>query len=303
MTPLGPVLLPVLVLLAILTSAISMGIIHVGHPLIHIANRWCRWLLIALLFSLLLHNADWPAGRPLPTLFLVTFLSWFLLETMINWAKISIFSKSDYPLFPRYLPNHDGDEWPVHQSAIDLKDWLKTGGYTKQQSLKFGTEESTTLRATFYQDPSCIQRIQIHFLPPNATGRTMFFSISTLLEDESRITTDNIAMPFAVYVPENWDMLRKPLVLSLSTLQKIHLRRVEQSGKNVIRWELDPVDDLEHQRQKLEKVNLEHGFLHPIDFREEFGRLTAEGRYRMWKEMWLLSYLGKPLSTRPANPS
>jgi len=219
---------------------------------------------------------------------------------MVNWVKISSFSRSDYPLFPRYLVNHKGDEWPVEQRAIELKEWLSKKDFKKVQSLKFGDESSFILRTTFYQDTTDTCRIQIHFLPPNPSCRTVFFAISSVTEDGSRITTDNIAMPFAIYVPENWDLLRKPLFLSLPKLLAFHEQRVEAKGKNPIAWEIEPIDDLDRQRRYLEQVNLDHGFLHPAIHHEEYGRLTPEGRYRMWKEMWLLNYLGRPLSPRPS---
>jgi hypothetical protein len=277
-----------------------MGIIPLGHPMLHIANRWLRWLLIALLFALLLDNQEWTVEkRSLLPLFLIAFLAWFLLETMINWAKISTFSRSDYPLFPRYLINHNGDEWPVEQKAIEIKEWLSKNGFKKVQSLKFGNESSLVLRTTFYEDKTSTYRIQIHFLPPNQTGRTMFFVVTTLAEDDTRFTTDNISMPFAIYVPENWDLYRKPLVISLPKLLSIHKERVKGKGKTLIPWGIEPQDDLDRQRRHLEQVNIDHGFLYPSNYHDEYGRLTPEGRYRMWKEMWLLSYLGCPLSQRP----
>jgi hypothetical protein len=43
----------------------------------------------------------------------------------------------------------------------------------------------------------------------------------------------------------------------------------------------------------LEKINTELGFLFPQAEREEFGKISHEGRYRVWKEYWMLSYFGK----------
>ena len=46
----------------------------------------------------------------------------------------------------------------------------------------------------------------------------------------------------------------------------------------------------------MEQINTELGFLLPHAEREEFGKITPEGRFRIWKEAWLLDYFG--LSTR-----
>ena len=302
MAELKQLLGPVLVALVILASLVSMGIIRVTHPLLHIANRWLRWILISSLFAMLLQNADsFDQGRSFLALFLIAFLFWFLLETIINWAKISTFSRSEYPLFPRYRINHDGDEWPVDPRALKVKDWLGKNEFTKTQSLKYSLDNSFVLRTTFYQDPENSCRIQIHFLPPNPSGRNMYFAISTQMEDGSKCITDNISMPFAIFVPEGWDMVRKPLMLSLERLLALHEQRVESLGKTPVSWDDEPLDDLEDQRRKLEQINLSYGFLHPESYHEEYGRLTPEGRYRMWKEMWLLSYFGCSLSPRPVN--
>ena len=57
-------------------------------------------------------------------------------------------------------------------------------------------------------------------------------------------------------------------------------------------WEDEPLNDLNLQQNELEKVNTELGFLFPRNLREEYGKMTFEGRYRVWKEVWMLNYLG-----------
>ncbi|MCZ2152790.1 MAG: hypothetical protein LC114_02630 [Bryobacterales bacterium] len=44
---------------------------------------------------------------------------------------------------------------------------------------------------------------------------------------------------------------------------------------------------------RTEQVNTELGFLFPYAQREDHGTITYEGRYRVWKELWLLNYLGR----------
>ena len=58
----------------------------------------------------------------------------------------------------------------------------------------------------------------------------------------------------------------------------------------------DPLEELNNQQKMLEQLNLENGFLNPGQYQEEEGKLSYDGRYRLWKEMWLLAYLGKPIS-------
>ena len=57
-------------------------------------------------------------------------------------------------------------------------------------------------------------------------------------------------------------------------------------------YEIDPVDDINRQQGVLERINIEAGFLVPPHLQDEMGRITWEGRYRVWKEVWLLNYFG-----------
>jgi hypothetical protein len=293
---------PLLVFLLLGATALSMGFVKVVSPIIHLANRWMRWILTALVMATLFVDPNIPIRenpQSFLTTFLLVFLVWLLLETVFNWVKISLFSKSTIPLFPRYAINHDGDEWPVDPTAIDTKDWLSKNGYTKSQSLKCELSEDFALRTSFYRDEEDHTRIQILFLPVPSSARSTFFSICTKMDDGSRYITDNVSMPFAIFTPENWHMQRKPLILSLQRLLQIHQARIAEAPAQPAGFEVEPYDDLEEQRRRLEKVNLDHGFLHPQEYHEEYGRLTSEGRYRMWKEMWLMSYLGRSLTMRP----
>ena len=56
--------------------------------------------------------------------------------------------------------------------------------------------------------------------------------------------------------------------------------------------EISPIDDINQQQQHMEMINTELGYLLPHAEREEFGKITPEGRFRIWKEAWQLDYLG-----------
>jgi hypothetical protein len=55
----------------------------------------------------------------------------------------------------------------------------------------------------------------------------------------------------------------------------------------------EPLNDLNFAQNELDRLNTELGFLHPHPEREDFGKITHEGRYRVWKEIWMLNYLGR----------
>ena len=54
------------------------------------------------------------------------------------------------------------------------------------------------------------------------------------------------------------------------------------------------MNDLNVQNSELDRLNTEMGFLHPHHERDDLGKITHEGRYRVWKEIWMLDYLGLP---------
>ena len=63
------------------------------------------------------------------------------------------------------------------------------------------------------------------------------------------------------------------------------------------RYEKDDVK-VNAVRQMLDRLNTELGFLYPHHEREDLGKITQEGRYRVWKEIWTLNYLGRSAKYR-----
>jgi hypothetical protein len=220
------------------------------------------------------------------------FLLWFMLETLYNWLAISALSQSPIPLFPRFSVNSSGEDWPARERIISIRDWLRKNGYTQVQALIADIGNGIHLRASVYQDPEAKVRVQIMFIPLNSAGVTVCFSVSSETKSGIRYTTDNLFLPFGGYYPENWSVKRMPWTRKISRLIARHLKRVERDEQTLLPWESEPVDDLNDQQHDLDRLNTELGFLFPQPLREEFGKMTFEGRYRVWKEVWLLNYLG-----------
>ena len=107
-----------------------------------------------------------------------------------------------------------------------------------------------------------------------------------------RHVTDNLYLPFAGFYPENWLVDRSPWRRSLPTLLKRHRARLKNETETLLEWDTEPLADLNAQQHALEQVNTELGFLFPHHERDEHGKMTVEARYRVWKEVWLLNYLG-----------
>ena len=104
--------------------------------------------------------------------------------------------------------------------------------------------------------------------------------------------TDNLYIPFGGFYPESWHVERSPWRRSLAKLVARHEQRVLQTGETPQPWDISPFDDINQQQQQMEMINTQLGYLLPHAEREEYGKITPEGRFRIWKEAWLLDYLG-----------
>jgi hypothetical protein len=229
--------------------------------------------------------------RPYWTLVIVFLLLWFMGDTLYNWLGIQALSVSPLPLFPRYVPSPGGEEWPVQPRLLRIREWLRSQGFKPVQALRAEVGGGIHLRVAVYQDAAAKVRIHITFLPQAGGAIGVCYSLISLTADGSRFVTDNFYIPFAGFYPEHWFVERLPLRRSLPRMLARHqarLAREEQAAFTV-----DPLTDLNAQQHELDQLNTRLGFLNPPAEREEFGKISQAGRYRVWKEIWMLNYLGR----------
>ncbi|MGH8021187.1 MAG: hypothetical protein ACREIA_23490 [Opitutaceae bacterium] len=277
-------------LLALVMSFLNRTI---ASPVVAILNRWLRWLSFSLAIAWLTHYIGW-SGRPFWVLAITSFLLWLLMETLYNWFAISALSQSPIPLFPKFSVNKSGEEWPAIKRVIAVRDWLRRNKFSQIQALLADIGNGIHLRISVYQDPEARVRVQVIFIPVNAAAMTVCYSVSSETESGMRYTTDNLFLPFGGFYPEDWSVERRPWTRRLRGLIKKHLRRMAEDGQTLASWESNPLDDLNNQQRDLDRLNTDLGFLFPQAMREEYGKMTFEGRYRVWKEVWFLNYLGLP---------
>ena len=285
--------IPYLILAAILLSLILAQINQrVASPLLSIADRWLRWLVFAFGAAQVCQDFQL-VDRPYWALASAFFLLWFLGETLLNWLSIHALSVSPLPLFPRYVANQGGDEWPTQHRALQLRDWLRAQGFKQAQAMKAEIGGGIYLRVSIYQNADATVRVQITFIPQASGAVTICFAATSLTADGSRYVTDNLYVPFAGFYPENWLVARLPLCRSIARLLDQHRTRLAAAGATAVPFGVDPLTDLNATQGELDRLNTELGFLHSQADREDFGKITHEGRYRVWKEIWTLNYLGR----------
>ncbi len=265
--------------------------LRVASPVLAIPIRWLRWILFAL-FAAQTNEQLALVDRPFWVVAATVFLLWFLLESGFNWLKVSAISLSSMPLFPRYVVNSSGDEWPTQKRLLKVRDWLREKKFVHLQALKAELGGGVWLRTSVYQNHDNTLRLHVLFVPQENGAITVCYSLATLVDNARRYVTDNLYIPFGGFYPESWQVERSPWRRSLIRLVARHRARVEKSGETARTWDISPIDDINQQQQHMEMINMELGYLLPHAEREEYGKITPEGRFRIWKEAWLLDYLG-----------
>ncbi|MEJ1973700.1 MAG: hypothetical protein WDM96_14925 [Lacunisphaera sp.] len=265
--------------------------LRLASPLLAIPIRWLRWILFAIFAAQANAQVEF-IDRPLWVVAIAAFLGWFLIESAFNWLKVSAISLSPLPLFPRYVVNTSGDEWPTQHRLLKVRDWLREHRFTPVQALKAELGGGIWLRTSVHHNANATIRLHTLFVPQESGAITVCFSLSTRTESGRRYVTDNLYIPFGGFYPESWHVERTPWRRSLRRLMTRHERRLAASGEQAVAWDTSPIDDINQQQQQMEMVNTELGYLQPHADREEYGKITPEGRFRVWKEAWLLDYLG-----------
>jgi hypothetical protein len=285
--------IPYLILSAILLLLVLAQInLRVASPLLAIVERWLRWFVFAFGAAKVCEDFQW-IDRPYWVLAAVFFLLWFLGETLVNWLSIHALSVSPLPLFPRYVVNQAGDEWPTQRRALQIRDWLRAQGFKQIQALKAELGGATFLRVSIYSDPGATTRVQVTFIPRANGAVNICFGITSLTANGKRFITDNLPVPFAGFYPEQWFVERAPLCRSLARLLDRHRARLDRAAEVPAGFTVEPHEDLNATQGELDRLNTQLGFLHAQQDRENLGKITHEGCYRVWKEIWMLNYLGR----------
>lgn len=285
-----------LVCIALVSIVLVYGNNRWASPIIAIFSRWMRWILFAGGIAFFALEFGW-SDRPFWILAICAFLFWFLIETMLNWFAIQALSRSSIPLFPRFSEHSQANEWPVQKRFLHVREWLRKNDFQQLQSLKADLGFGLIVRNFIFQSADNKSRVQVVFIPQRSGNLTICFSFDSTTETGLRIVTDNFYTPFGGFYPDNWRLVRKTWTRRIQRLSQIHSKRLRKSKQTFLEWDNEsPLEDLNGQQLQLERLNTELGFLYPYDLREEYGKITTEGCYRVWKEVWLLNYFGKSVS-------
>jgi len=254
-------------------------------------NRWLRWLLFGIGLAYLFRSFGW-SDRPYWAFAPSLLLMWILLESIYTWVAVRALSHSPIPVYPNYRDASDEKGWPVDPAFLQAREEIRKLEFHTNRHLIADLGGGIVLRSLLYLNQEKNIRLQVLFVP-RAVGNPMCFYTFSSRTEKGVIATDNVSLPFGGVCPQNWYHMRKPFVSSVTRLFQLHQRHIQKTGDSITQVGEDLLDDLNEEQEKLDQESTERGILLPKSMRAEEGKLTSDGRYRIWKQILLLNYFGK----------
>ena len=254
-------------------------------------NRWVRWLLFGFGIAYLLR--DWNLSeRPFWALAPSFLLLWILFESVYTWLAVKALSISEIPVYPKYRETSDEVAWPVLSYFLSVKEEIRSLGFSREANLTADLGGSLKMRALLYFSEDRKTRLQVVFAP-RANGCPALFLVFSCKNGDNRWVTDNVWLPFGGIFPGTWSVSRHPFARSAKRLHEKHSRNMKSWAAEPEPFGEDAVETLNAEQDSLDRASTDGGILVPRGQRPEFGKLTGDGKYRVWKQILLLNYLGR----------
>lgn len=269
---------------------ISYGNLFWGVPLISLLNRWARWFFGSFFVASVIFYFGW-LDRSLGVIWILMVFGWFLLETFYSWILIGTLNQKRVKIFPSYCLSKK-DEWPLSKKCIELKEKLDKIGFKKKVFTRAYMSDDFYLRCVFCHSKDSVTRLQILLIPLPMKGFRPTYCATTLLENGESIITENNTLGFWGIFPKEWKIKRYPLINSVESLIKEHEKSIREQKIPIkkLKEEIE-IEEVNEMQRKLEVLNVEEGIFHPRNKMAEQGQLTKQGRYKVWKSLWLANYL------------
>ena len=253
--------------------------------------RWVRLLLIAGFIGILAKVAFLPE-MAFWRLALIAGLAWVALESLYLWIYIVAWDKSDLPLFPRIKPV-DKVDWPANRRFFLIRDWIREHDYSEIGCFRYFYADEVLQSVVLFESPDRKIRLQVIIVADPSGVILDQVVFSSMLDDGRRAITDNIFMPFGGVYPEDWKVRRYPWARDIGRLGAFHERSISEEEGNALELDEDPLEWIQESQFSLERENVRHGILNMASDRDDHGKMTGEGRYRIWKELLVLNYFAR----------
>jgi hypothetical protein len=262
----------------------------VPSPVNKVAIRWLRLVWVGL-FLAYVFELTFFGGVPYWRLWVMGILTWLLADSVYLWLYILAWDKSDLPLFPS-IREVDAIAWPANKRFFTIKDWIRGNAYQEVGNVEYYHEDAVLQQVVLYESPCRRIRLQVIILTDG--GGVILDQVAFVSEtaEGQVLVTDNVFLPYGGVYPEKWSVRRFPAVRRVHTLAVKHLTTLGlRDWETVVPMDAPAKGWVLKLQNALECANVEAGILNAVGDRDEYGKMTGEGRYRIWKEMLLLNYL------------
>ncbi len=260
-------------------------------PMIQMITRWimrlstCMFLSLAIVVLTTQH-------RPLWVIFLTMLLGYLLLESIYIWILIKMYSRIDFPLFPRFSPESETIIWPNGKYAQKTRNMIQKAGFKFSETLSIKSPTiSIMLSPIFYNNRGNI-RLQVIFPNFQKKRTLMSFILTTYLRNGTILVTHNIQSPASLFFTAPFQAKFRSII-SIKKLIKLHKKVIKKyirqsfclSGENC-------QQAINHEQLLLEEMNLSNGNCEQINGNSNIN-LSFAGRYKLWINTLRLSYIGR----------
>ncbi|MDR3316669.1 MAG: hypothetical protein LBS68_01150 [Puniceicoccales bacterium] len=255
-----------------------------------------RWLRFGATGTTFAYAVKFFTGNPAPFgLLVATGLTlWFLAEGMATWGQVRRLGDMEAPFCLRYDPADDLSLWPNAPDLRSVQNSKECGGFLLETMARVDHRGKLLFLCPILLSADRQIRLVMRFpLPLEGTAPASFIFYS--VDGGGRtIVTENFCGVFAGYYPDSWDVRRRPLVASLFRLLALHRRRL--CDRSPAAMDGNPIEMLNGLQDALLEENRGRNFLIAgAGAGRSSLRFGSEAGFRIWLEVFLLRYFGRPL--------
>jgi hypothetical protein len=276
-----------------LLSALLYASLHLRNLRCIILIRWIRWCAISTAIGCILKLYSAPAA-PFGLLFVTGLLGWFILESAVTWRQVRRLGSMDASIFFRYEDIGEGNLWPNSPDLRSARDPLERNGFSLEGLARVDLVGRLLFLCPIFLSHDRQIRLVMRFpMPMGAPIPPHLFFYSTTA-DGKILVTENFGGIFGGHYPSHWEVRRRPLQRNVGKILASHRRRAV--GRSMAALESPPVAALNALQGDLLAENLRRSFvIQTSTAGAQTLRLGAEAGFRIWLEIWLLRYFGRPL--------
>ncbi len=257
-------------------------------PRMQILQRHLRLLLFGAAWCYMARKYFLPDTAPIP-LFFSGALILLLLESVLFWMQIKLLNTEEGALTPRY--KETSNAWRPGKKFSELKERIEKAGFIKRASYSSKIEGVRPLLLTDFISADSKTLLTVSFVPTARAYLTAACAISFAEETGEVFYTNGIFMPFGLSYPENYKVRFMPLSgVNPEKILKAHARLTKGTELRAIEESALAISN--KFSADIEAQCAHDGLLNAPEDVEEYGKLSQEGLFRVWKALFLLNYFG-----------